>query len=219
MGKAIEPGDIASMGSMLTVSQFARLHDVNTRTLHYYDEVGLFSPRSRGGNGYRYYDASQSLEFEYIRMLRDLGFGVEEIKDYVSHSGERRFVAVLTRLRAEVRERKERLERLEKVLDRKAGYLADCESVSQDRVEVVHRPETQVLTMTRCMTVKTPWSSCRWSNDGGVSTACVPASAVSSPSEMLGQDGSTGMTVCSSPMAAQAMRRSRDEHRRMTGPP
>ena len=35
MGKAIEPGDIASMGSMLTVSQFARLHDVNTRTLHY----------------------------------------------------------------------------------------------------------------------------------------------------------------------------------------
>lgn len=148
MGKAIEPGDIASMGSMLTVSQFARLHDVNTRTLHYYDEVGLFSPRSRGGNGYRYYDASQSLEFEYIRMLRDLGFGVEEIKDYVSHSGERRFVAVLTRLRAEVRERKERLERLEKVLDRKAGYLADCESVSQDRVEVVHRPETQVLTMT-----------------------------------------------------------------------
>ena len=70
-------------------------------------------------------------------MLRDLGFGVEEIKDYVSHSGERRFVAVLTRLRDEVRERKERLERLEKVLDRKARYLADCESVSQDRVEVV----------------------------------------------------------------------------------
>lgn len=148
MGKAIEPGDIASMGSMLTVSQFARLHDVNTRTLHYYDEVGLFSPRSRGGNGYRYYDASQSLEFEYIRMLRDLGFGVEEIKDYVSRPGEQRFAEVLARLRTEVRERKERLERLEKVLNRKAGYLADCESVSRDRVEVVHRPEAQVLTMT-----------------------------------------------------------------------
>lgn len=87
---------------------------MSTRGRCIINEVGLFSPRSRGGNGYRYYDASQSLEFEYIRMLRDLGFGVEEIKDYVSHSGERRFVAVLTRLRDEVRERKERLERLEK---------------------------------------------------------------------------------------------------------
>lgn len=26
----------------LTVSQFAKLHNVNKRTLHYYDEIGIF---------------------------------------------------------------------------------------------------------------------------------------------------------------------------------
>lgn len=40
----------------MTISQFAKLHKVNKRTLHYYDEIGLFSPSSKGENGYRYYD-------------------------------------------------------------------------------------------------------------------------------------------------------------------
>ena len=32
----------------LTAAQFAKLHGVNKRTLHYYDSIGLFSPRERG---------------------------------------------------------------------------------------------------------------------------------------------------------------------------
>jgi hypothetical protein len=33
----------------LTTAQFAKLHGVNKRTLHYYDDIGLFSPRPRSG--------------------------------------------------------------------------------------------------------------------------------------------------------------------------
>lgn len=36
----------------LTTAQFAKLHGVNKRTLHYYDDIGLFSPRAKGENGY-----------------------------------------------------------------------------------------------------------------------------------------------------------------------
>ena len=43
----------------LTTAQFAKLHGVNKRTLHYYDDIGLFSPRAKGENGYRFYDAAQ----------------------------------------------------------------------------------------------------------------------------------------------------------------
>lgn len=31
----------------LTTAQFAKLHEVNKRTLHYYDEIGLFHPLPR----------------------------------------------------------------------------------------------------------------------------------------------------------------------------
>ena len=53
----------------LTTAQFAKLHEVNKRTLHYYDEIGLFQPAAKGENGYRYYSLSQSMEFEYIRTV------------------------------------------------------------------------------------------------------------------------------------------------------
>ena len=36
----------------LTTAQFARLHEVNKRTLHYYDEIGLFRPLTKAENGY-----------------------------------------------------------------------------------------------------------------------------------------------------------------------
>ncbi len=32
----------------LTTAQFAAIHEVNPRTLHYYDSVGLFSPERKG---------------------------------------------------------------------------------------------------------------------------------------------------------------------------
>lgn len=67
----------------LTTAQFAKLHNVNKRTLHYYDSIGLFSPRHKGDNGYRYYDYSQSIDFEYIRMLREINLSIEEIKEFI----------------------------------------------------------------------------------------------------------------------------------------
>ena len=38
----------------LTTAQFAKLHGVNKRTLHYYDTIGLFSPGTKRENGYRF---------------------------------------------------------------------------------------------------------------------------------------------------------------------
>ena len=60
----------------LTTAQFAKLHEVNKRTLHYYDDIGLFSPNTKGENGYRYYDLSQSVDFEYIRILKELNMSI-----------------------------------------------------------------------------------------------------------------------------------------------
>ena len=78
----------------LTTAQFANLHEVNRRTLHYYDNIGLFSPSTKGENGYRYYDLAQSIEFEYIRMLKGLNMSIEEIRAYVKNPGPDEFLAI-----------------------------------------------------------------------------------------------------------------------------
>ena len=78
----------------LTTAQFAKLHGVNKRTLHYYDDIGLFSPRAKGENGYRFYDAAQSLDFEYIRMLKELNMSIDEIAAYCKAPTPARFLEI-----------------------------------------------------------------------------------------------------------------------------
>ncbi len=50
---------------LFTIKEFAQLHHLNKRTLHYYDEIQLFSPKIKKANGYRYYTPEQSGELEY----------------------------------------------------------------------------------------------------------------------------------------------------------
>jgi len=86
----------------MTTAQFAELHGVNRRTLHYYDDIGLFSPCQKGENGYRYYDASQSIVFEYIRMLKELNMSIAEIADYCKHPAPEKFLQIADRKEAEI---------------------------------------------------------------------------------------------------------------------
>ncbi|MEG1551671.1 MAG: MerR family DNA-binding transcriptional regulator, partial [Oscillospiraceae bacterium] len=62
-----------------TTGQFAKLHNINKRTLHYYDDIGLFSPAYKGKNGYRYYTYQQSPTLEMLLTLRELNMSVNEI--------------------------------------------------------------------------------------------------------------------------------------------
>lgn len=64
----------------LTSGQFAKIQHVNRRTLHYYDQIGLFSPAEIGSNGYRYYTMSQCVDFSMLRALRELGVSIEELQ-------------------------------------------------------------------------------------------------------------------------------------------
>lgn len=68
---------------LFTTGQFARLHHLNKRTLHYYDEIGLFSPAFKGENDYRYYTWQQSADLENILALRELHMSIDEIRSYL----------------------------------------------------------------------------------------------------------------------------------------
>ena len=77
---------------LFTAGQFARLHHLNKRTLHYYDDIGLFSPAYKGRNGYRYYTYQQSGELESILALRELNMSIGEIKEYLNRPTAQRFI-------------------------------------------------------------------------------------------------------------------------------
>lgn len=64
-----------------TVKQLARLSGVTSRTLRYYDEIGLLKPACKGeDNQYRYYGETELLTLQHILFFRALGFSLNHIK-------------------------------------------------------------------------------------------------------------------------------------------
>lgn len=62
-----------------TVGQLAKISGVSTRTLRYYEELGLLMPR-RMSNGYRVYSPADVDTLQQILLFRSCGVELEEIR-------------------------------------------------------------------------------------------------------------------------------------------
>ena len=125
----------------LTTSQFAAIHQVNPRTLHYYDSVGLFSPEKKGENQYRYYTSRQSIDFEYIRMLKELNMSISEIRSYVQEPGPDKFMKLADEKINEINREIQRLEKTKEVLKIRKEQLEVCSRVDDMLIELKQLPE------------------------------------------------------------------------------
>lgn len=67
---------------LFTIGQFAKLHEINKKTLMWYDEIGILKPTVIKENGYRYYSFQQSSILETILMLRELNISISEIQNF-----------------------------------------------------------------------------------------------------------------------------------------
>lgn len=132
--------------SKLTTAQFASLHEVNKRTLHYYDSIGLFSPETKGDNNYRYYDSSQSIHFEYILMLKELNMSIAEIKSYVDAPNADDFIAIVDQKTKEIDQKIKKLTQTKDLLQTKKQQLLLCESETDTGIHLVQCPQEVYLT-------------------------------------------------------------------------
>jgi DNA-binding transcriptional MerR regulator len=87
---------------MFRIGDFSRLARVTIKTLHHYDEAGLLQPSHVDPHsGYRYYAASQLQSLQRILLLKDLGFGLDEIRELL-HADPDTWAQTLNRRRAEL---------------------------------------------------------------------------------------------------------------------
>ena len=66
---------------MKAISQVAKLTGISTRTLQYYDEIGLLRPSEVTDSGYRMYNDDALQELQQILFFKELGFKLNEIKE------------------------------------------------------------------------------------------------------------------------------------------
>lgn len=128
-----------------TTAQFAKLHGVNKRTLHYYDNIGLFSPKNKDKNGYRYYDSSQSVDFEYIRMLKDLDMSIKELKAYIKDPNADKFVKIAEDKEREIDAEIKRLKRTKQILHQKKEQINFCKELHDQEIKIQEFNEEKLL--------------------------------------------------------------------------
>src|SRR5688500_5838791 len=71
----------------LKVGDLARRTGLTVRTLHHYDEIGLLRPSLHTEAGHRLYTAADVARLQQVLSLRQLGFGLEEVKACLDRPG------------------------------------------------------------------------------------------------------------------------------------
>lgn len=100
-----------------TVRVVAQLAGITIRTLHHYDEIGLLRPSQVNAAGYRLYVTSDLERLQQILFFKELGFGLDQIRQIIDDPGFDRQEA-LVQHRVMLLERQERLNRLIRSVDR-----------------------------------------------------------------------------------------------------
>ena len=70
---------------LLSIGEFSKICRVSTKTLRYYDEIGLIKPAEiNTETGYRYYSIKQLKNMLFINRLKSYYFSLDEIKEVLN---------------------------------------------------------------------------------------------------------------------------------------
>lgn len=67
-----------------TVQKLSSLAGISTRTLRYYDEIGILKPARINSSGYRIYSQAEVDRLQQILFYRELGVSLDSIKEIVT---------------------------------------------------------------------------------------------------------------------------------------
>ena len=70
----------------IAIGKLAEMAATKVQTIRYYEEIGLILPFKRTEGGHRLYSSEDGHRLKFIRHARELGFGIEEIRDLLKLS-------------------------------------------------------------------------------------------------------------------------------------
>ena len=139
---------------MMTVKEMAKLTGISARTLHYYDEIGLFEPTEKSEAGYRLYDEKALETLQQILFFREFDIPLKDIKTVIKNPSFDRN-QILQMQRKMLAAKKERMERLIASIDdilkgeRKMGFeifnKSEIEEMCSAMIENMKEGQKQVF--------------------------------------------------------------------------
>ena len=117
-----------SLPSSLTIGVVAKRVGVAIDTIRYYEREGLLPEPKRRASGYRAYGEGTIAQLRFIRRAKQLGFTLEEIRELLALSADRRRGVKVVKQRAQQRLAaiEQRILELQRVRDGLAQLVESC---------------------------------------------------------------------------------------------
>ena len=129
-----------------TIGQLAELAGVSTRTLRYYDRIGLLKPLYVDDSGYRWYGERELDLLQQILFYRERGFALAQISDLL-YSENFDLVRALEDHLMDLERRQSQTERLIQTVCRTLAYvkgeyqMSDAEKFEAFKHQTIQRNE------------------------------------------------------------------------------
>lgn len=125
---------------MLTIGEFSNICRVSTKTLRYYEEIGLLLPQTiNPENGYRYYNIDQLETMLFINRLKNYNFSLDEIKEILtSNNKEEVLYSALIKKKVETKEQLQRAEQTIIQMENDLNALKEGKSIMSylDKIDI-----------------------------------------------------------------------------------
>ena len=121
----------------MNISEAARRSGLNSKTIRYYEEIGLIAPARRGDNGYRQYESGAVEELKFLCRAREVGFDLEECRQLLALHGDsgrrsRRARELVLEKSAQLQQRIDALRAMQTVLEDMASRCHGNEGPVRD---------------------------------------------------------------------------------------
>ena len=144
-----------------STGEFAKLCNVNKKTLFYYDEIGLFKPEIVKENGYRYYSVYQLEVFDIIHTLRDLGVPLKQIKSFKDERNPKSVVKFFEYKTGEIENEIKQLRRKQEIMSNKIKIIKEAEKIRDniDNLSIEEQDEEYLVLSKNIDKSKFPYDS------------------------------------------------------------
>ncbi|QZY56428.1 MerR family transcriptional regulator [Crassaminicella profunda] len=120
------------MENKFLIGDMAKIHNISTQTLRYYDKIGLLKPKIIDeNNGYRYYTIEQFEQLDTIKYLKVLGMTLKDIKEHFEKREIGNIVKLLEKQKHLTYKKIQELELIGDKIDHKIDCIKDCMNIEE----------------------------------------------------------------------------------------
>jgi DNA-binding transcriptional MerR regulator len=134
------------MKDLLFVHEFSKLSGVETSTLRYWDDIGLFSPARRDPeNNYRYYSLAQLLTLNFVTTLSELEIPLKTIAELRQQRDPENFLKLLDKQEQKMDMQMRALRRRYSIIHARRELINYGVKVGESQIAVLHREDKQII--------------------------------------------------------------------------